>query len=113
MARILELQPEAFQGGPHLYLGVMESLVPPAMGGKPEVAKQHFEQAILLSNGQNLMAKVAFAKYYARLMFDRELHDKLLHEVEQANPQVPGYVLINTIAQQQATELLKDADEYF
>lgn len=113
MLRILELKPAVYDGGPHLYLGVMESLVPPGMGGKPELAQKHFQKAIELSGGQNLMAKVAYARFYARLMFDRELHDRLLQEVEKADPQIPGYVLINTIAQQQAQELLRSADDYF
>ena len=42
--RVAELEPEHANGGAFLYLGVFETL-PPAMGGRPELGKQHFERA--------------------------------------------------------------------
>jgi len=59
------------------------------------------------------MAKVIYARQYARLMYNRELHDRLLQEVLMADIDVPGYTLSNTLAQQQARELLASAEEYF
>ena len=59
------------------------------------------------------MAKVEFARRYARLVFDRPLHDRLLNEVLQAPANVPGLTLSNTLAQRSARELLKSADSYF
>ena len=75
--------------------------------------REHFERAIEISEGRNLMAKVVYARQYARLMFDRELHDRLLREVVEADPNVEGFVLINHVAQQQARELLDGSDDYF
>ena len=72
-----------------------------------------FERAVELSGGRNLMAKVLFAEYYARLVFDRPLHDRLLEEVVAADPEEPGLTLSNTLAQEQARQLLDDADDYF
>jgi hypothetical protein len=83
------------------------------MGGEPEKGRAHFERAVALSNGRNLMAKVSFAKHYGRLVFDRELHDRLLQEVLAASPKAPGQTLLNVLAQQQARELLDSADHYF
>jgi hypothetical protein len=100
-------------GSVHLYLGTFAILVPPALGGKPDVARAHFERAIALSAGQNLMAKVMFARRYARMVYDRPLHDRLLAEVLAADPHVPGLVLWNTLAQDQARDLLETADNYF
>ena len=113
MQRIAELDESYDYGGPQLYLGVFETLLPPAMGGRPEIGREHFERAIELSRGEYLMTKVMFASQYARLVFDRELHDQLLEQVVTADPVVPGLTLINTVAQQQATELLDSADAYF
>ena len=113
MQRIAELDESYDFGGPQLYLGVFETLLPPAMGGRPEIGRGHFERAIELSRGEYLMTKVMFASQYARLVFDRELHDQLLEQVVAADPVVPGLTLINTVAQQQATELLDSADAYF
>ena len=113
MTRIVALDEAYRQGGAHLYLGTFAILVPPALGGKPDVARMHFERAIALSDGTNLMAKVLYAQYYARMVYDRELHDRLLTEVLAADPHVPGLVLQNTLAQERAQELLAGADAYF
>jgi len=113
MTRVAELNPGYEYGGPELYLGVFETLLPPAMGGKPDVGRAHFERAIDLSEGKFLPAKVFFAQQYARLVFDRELHDSLLQEVIDADAQVDGLTLINLIAKEQASALLESADEYF
>jgi len=113
MQRVVELNESYQDGAAHLYLGVLSSLLPPALGGKPEVARQHFERAMALSNNKNLMAKVMYAQHYARLVFDRELHDRLLQEVLTAEPEIPGYALSNTLAQQKAQELIDSAQDYF
>ncbi len=113
MERVVALDPEFERGRPHLFLGVMRSQIPPAMGGKPEKGRYHFEEAIRISNGRDLLVKVKFARYYARLMFDKPLHQKLLRSVLRANPKEPELTLSNTLAQQEARVLLADADDYF
>ena len=59
------------------------------------------------------MAKVLLARSYARLVFDRNLHDRLCREVIDADPVAPGLTLTNTMAQEEATELLTSAEDYF
>ncbi len=113
MQRVVELDEGYDYGGAHLYLGVFDTLFPPAMGGRPEQGREHFERAVALSGGRNLMTQVIYAENYARLVFDRELHDSLLAGVVAANPEQPGLTLINVVAQQRATELLESADGYF
>jgi hypothetical protein len=97
----------------HLYTGILETLRPPALGGKPEAGRKHFERAIELGEGRDLGAKVQFAESYARLVFDRELHDRLLNEVLAAPAQAPRLTLQNTFAKQRARALLDSADQYF
>lgn len=113
MERLVAIEDDFQQGNGHLYLGLIHSLTPPAVGGKPELAKRHFERAIELSDGKNLMVKVTYAQQYARMMFDQELHDRLLNEVLQADPVVPDLTLNNTLAQQAAQQLLASAEDYF
>ena len=113
MERVVELDETYDSGSAHLYLGVMSTLLPPTLGGKPEVGRTHFERAIVLSQGRDLMAKVEYARRYARLVFDRALHDRLLNEVLQAPVTAPGLTLRNTLAQRAARDLLKSADKYF
>lgn len=106
--RVLALDPAYERGRAQLYLGALNSLRPAALGGKPEAAKDYFEAAIRYSEGQDLIAKVEYARRYARLVYDRDLHDRLLGEVVAANPRYPGRTLSNLLAQRQAQELLKD-----
>lgn len=113
MSKLAELDPAYENGNVFLYLGVLETLLPPGMGGKPDIGRAHFERAIELSQGRNLLAKVMFADSYARLVFDRELHDQLLNDVLNSDVHEDGLTLMNTVAQQQAKELLESADEYF
>lgn len=113
MERIVVLDEKYQAGIAHVYLGVLQTRLPANMGGKPELGRVHFEQAIKLSNGRNLIAKVELARRYARMIFDRKLHDDLLNDVVKANPQHPGLTLSNVLAQQQARQLLKTAGDYF
>lgn len=113
LERIIELDPGFENGQPHLYLGVMRSQIPPSLGGKPAQGKKHFETAIQLSQNKDMMAKVLYAENYARLVFEQELHDRLLKEVLEGNPRVRGLTLTNTLAQQRAEQLMISGKDYF
>ena len=113
MTRAVDLDETYSHGEGHLYLGVFATLLPPALGGKPEEGRRHFERAIQLSSGRDLMAKVEYARRYARITYDRALHDRLLQEVLDAEAVEPGLTLSNVLAKQQARELLASADKYF
>lgn len=113
LATVLRIDETFDDGSAHVYLGILKTLRPPALGGKPDEARRHFERAIEISRGHNLGAKVALAENYARLVFDRELHDRVLQDVVEADPRVRGMTLMNVIAQRRARELLASADGYF
>ena len=97
----------------YVYMGILLTLRPPALGGKPDIAREYFEKAIALSDGRDLAAKVEFAKGYAKMLYERELHDELLTEVIGADPYVDGLTLSNVLAKEEAAKLLLEADEYF
>lgn len=113
MARVVELDESYSHGQGHVYLGVFATLLPPALGGKPEEGRSHFERALQISQGRDLIAKVEYARRYARGIYDRELHDRLLREVLAAEAAEPGLTLSNTLAKRQAQELLDSAESYF
>ena len=113
MERVVKLDEDHDYGNAHLYLGVLATQLPPDLGGRPDVGRDHFERAIKLSEGRNLIAQVLYARQYARLMFDRELHDRLLNEVMYLPAEVDGLTLSNTLAKQEAERLLATADNYF
>lgn len=113
LVRVVMLDEDFERGDPYLYLGVIRSQLPPALGGKPEEGRKAFKRSIALSEGKNLMAKVELARRYARMVFDRELHDRLLEEVLAAPAEADGFTLSNVLAQRQAKALLESAADYF
>jgi hypothetical protein len=113
LKKVVELNDNYENGSAHLYLGGIATLLPPALGGKPDEGRVHFDKAIEYSAGKNLMAKVVYAQMYARLVFDQELHDKLLNQVMAADPNQKNFVLMNTLAQREAKSLLASSVDYF
>jgi hypothetical protein len=107
------LDPDYEAASVQRYLGILNSISPPALGGDFEAGQAHFERALELSGGRDLGIKVDYARYYARPLYDRELHDRLLREVLEAEPVQRGYTLFNTLAQEEAEEFLASADDYF
>jgi len=113
LRRYLEISGGESDISVYTYLGMLATIRPPALGGEPEKGRAAFEHAIELSGGKDLSAKVEFARGYARLLYERELHDQLLQEVLAADPYVDGFTLTNVMAQQDAAILLASADDYF
>ncbi len=112
-SRIAEVAPRIDHGNVHTYLGVLLAQRPKLLGGQPEDARKRFERAIALSDGRNLMAKVLFAEHYARLVGNRDLHDRLLEEVLAADRHAGDLTLSNALAQQRARALQSSADAHF
>jgi hypothetical protein len=111
--RVVALDAGHDRGQVYVFLGVLNSLRPEAVGGKPELGRTYFEKAIALSDGRNLYAKALMAQYYARLVYDQELHDRLIEEVLAADPKTPGLTLANTLAQALARKLQASSKDYF
>ena len=113
LKRLLVIGDPADAGSVNAYLGILNTLRPPALGGKPEQGRAYFDKAVELTAGRDLSVLVDYARSYARLVYDRELHDSLLNQVMAADPRQDGHTLLNILAQRQAAELLASADDYF
>ena len=113
MKHIVSLDPEYENGMPYLFLAVLKSLIPPALGGKPDEAKFYFDKANEISGGRNLIVNVYYARQYARIIFDQTLHDELLNKVINADPHENLLTLQNVYAQSLAEQLLSESAEYF
>jgi len=113
LKRVQALDPQYQPVQVEHFLAVLNTIRPPALGGDFEAGKAHYERALALSGGKDLSINVDYARYYARALYDRELHDQLLKGVMSAEPNQDGYTLFNTLAQREAQELLDAADEYF
>lgn len=113
LQRLLVIGEQADAARVNDYLGILNTLRPPALGGEPERGRAYFETALQLSGRRDLGILVDFARSYARLVYDRELHDRLLREVLAAEPRQPGLTTFNQLARREAQALLESADEYF
>lgn len=112
MKRILELDETVEHGGAHLFFGVLLGTKPILAGGDPEQSRKHFERALELSNHSLLMVQTMYAQTYARMTFDKDLHNRLLQEVVAFPVEtVPEQMLFNQIAKRKARQLL--AEDYF
>ena len=100
-------------GDVYKYLGILNSLRSPALGGNPERGREYFEKALGITGDRDLSIRVEYARGYARLVYDRELHDQLLNEVLVGEVKQPGFTMFNSMAQEQAKDLLASADDYF
>ena len=113
LMRVQSLNPRYQEANIEHYLGVLNTIRPPALGGDFEAGLAHYQRALKVSGERDLSIKVDYARYYARTLYDRDLHDRLLREVLKADPDQPGLTLFNTLAQDEARELLDSADDYF
>ena len=111
--RYMDISGDEVNSAVYTYMGILLTLRPPALGGEPERAREYFEKAIEVTGGKDLGVKVEFARGYAKLLYERELHDRLLNEVMAADPYQDGYTLSNVLAKEQAAVLLAEADDYF
>ena len=112
MARLLELDEAYNAGAIHLFFGTYYAAKPQMFGGRPDLAKIHFERALELSQGKFLLVQTTYAETLARSSFDKELHNRLLKEVlEFPLDSAPEYGLSNSIAIKRAKRLM--ADDYF
>jgi hypothetical protein len=114
MKRVLELDEGFYYGGPHLFMGIWFASRPKIAGGDLKKAQEHFLKALQLGQGKFLMAYVYYAKYYARKTMDKELFTSTLQKVLEIPADTsPDLILTNTVAKNEAKELLNRVEEYF
>ena len=100
--------------GPDTFLGFYNGSLPVMLGGKPDMAKAHFESALNITKRNFLMAQVLYARSYAVQIQDRALFNSLLNEViEHTGDEIPEAALSNAIAREKAGSLLEKIDELF
>lgn len=116
VGRVIELDESFYYGASHTIMGVLLTVRPASLGGKPEEAREHFERALEIGQGRLLTTYVMYANHYAKPLYDEVLFFGLLNKVlDSPVDATPELTLVNTLAQQQAGELMKSAreEEYF
>lgn len=112
--RVLALDPAYFQGMPEAMAGTLAASKPVLMGGDPEKAKRHFDEAFRISRGRMLIFNTLYAQSYCRQTLDQDGFLRTLGVVLEAPPGlVPEYRLLNELARRRATRLLEKKDEWF
>jgi predicted anti-sigma-YlaC factor YlaD len=105
---------EGFEGGAlHEALIVLEAL-PPALGGSPDRARQHFRRAVELSHGSHASTYLIMAQSISVMTQNRREFRELLESALAIDPARDSTSrLENVIVQQQARRLLAREDEFF
>ena len=114
LERACEIDGGYFEGLPYMMLGSLHAFRAPMFGGDPEASRASFERALEISQGKFLLVYFSFAKFYAYRVQDPDLFEESLMKVlDQPSDILPEYRLLNVIAKEKATELLKEKDELF
>lgn len=112
--KIYELDSSFYFGAPHLLYGTFYSIMPVNAGGDLVKAQQDFEAALKYSGDKFLTTKVLYASIFCKAKYDRECFEKTLQEVIDADVDTyPEVRLLNTLAQQEAKDLLEQIDDFF
>jgi predicted anti-sigma-YlaC factor YlaD len=113
LTRALQLD-ESWEGGTiHEAMIALESL-PALLGGSAVRAREHFDRAVALSNGESAFAYVALATGVAQPARDRAEFERLLRAALAIDvAERPSIRLANLIAQKRARYLLTQTDRLF
>jgi hypothetical protein len=114
MEFVKQKDPTFYYGSSSLILGSIEGSMPQALGGKPEKAKQYFEQALGMNGGKFLLTYIYYARTYAVQKQDQELFESLLKRVDDASLDVlPEARLSNAVAKKKARLLREHLNDLF
>ncbi len=103
MNRVLELKPDFLFGAAHVALGSYHAR---STMSELEEGKKHFEEALRISDGKFLSAKVQYARTYQCAKGDKAEYTRLLQEVVDAGDTLPEQRLPNTLAKRKAARSL-------
>jgi len=112
--RILALDETYYYGGVHALFGSFYGSRSPQMGGHPEMAKYHFDEAFDISNSTYLLWQLLYAKYYAVQIKDKDLFISTLNHIISAPDTISQETIFpNQIAKRKASLLLRNINLYF
>jgi len=113
MLHVQSLDDKYFYSSPYRYFGAFEAATAGIAGGSLEKSEENFKTAVE-KNPEYLGTKVLWADYLAKKQNNRELYEKLLKEVVEADPAVdPAIEPENKREQEKAKKLLANIDDVF
>jgi len=112
MAHTVKLDRHYNAGAPLVFQAVYNASRPVAFGGKPDVAKKWFEQAMAEHGEDNLLVPYLYARFYCPQVQDQKLFDALIAKVLEADPtRYPDLRLNNEVARTRARFWKAHADD--
>jgi hypothetical protein len=112
--RSYALDKSFYNGIAAMTLGIINASQGKALGGNPDASKRYFEDAMAVTNGKYLLARVLMARFYAVVTQDRPLFDKLLKDaIATPADTLPAARLPNELAHRRAARYLKQAEDLF
>ena len=112
--RILKIDETYHYGAVHALFGCFYAARPSQLGGNPEMAKFHFDEAFDISGSRYLLWKFLYAKYYAVQAKDKDLFISTLNDIISAPDTIlKEAVFPNQIAKRKAKALLDNIHIYF
>ncbi len=112
--KLVELNPDLFNGLPYLLKAVSLSARSTMLGGDYEKAKEYFDKALLSGNKNLFLSQYFYAKYYCIGTQNKEMFISLLTEIIDGNKEYPDDLcLINMVIRNKALALLDNVDDYF
>ncbi|HOX22531.1 MAG TPA: TRAP transporter TatT component family protein, partial [Elusimicrobiales bacterium] len=110
---LLKLAPAFYYNGPHALKAALSAARPVLMGGKPELAKKHFEAALDGKGADFQLNRFLYAKTYAVQAQDPDLFSKLLEQAVTDAQTLPEQRLANEAVKARAKHLLEKKNELF
>lgn len=101
----VSIDPQYFYGLAHMFIGTVNSMLPAAFGGDREKALKAFETISALNNGNFLLSKVFYARFY--LTDDKLINQTLSGVLDAPDGLIPEIELMNQIAKAKARHYLK------
>ncbi|MBW2460632.1 MAG: hypothetical protein JRH11_03220 [Deltaproteobacteria bacterium] len=111
--RQVELDRGYFNGGGVTFLAVINASLGAAFGGDPEVGRELFEEALVITDRKFLLIQYNYARTYAMQTNNRELFDELVNEILTAGDISHEFRLTNKIAVRRTRWLRDQADDHF
>jgi len=112
--RVVALDEGFHHATAHMALGMLNTAQGAAVGGNPELGKQHFERAIQLTGGKFLMARVLYAMTYGTIQQNQKFfHDGLIAVLRTSPAVWPEQRLANELAHLRARRYLAHEKELF
>ena len=113
MHRVLELQPDYFNGSAHLVLIAYYASRSPMMGGNLDAAVQHHSALKKMVGDAFLMADLFYARYYLQQTQDRQAFQATLTAMLSVSTQDTPFPLFNAVATHKAEIYLQGINELF